>query len=81
MNSDQDDNFYIRVRTVLNADGKVVSAMYGKIYWGLGFGSATYPGKFPIWFRYYINPDGTRNTEFDVENNLNPNPGAIAFQP
>lgn len=80
-NGDQDNNYYIRVRTVLDEEGKVVSAMYGKIYWGVGFGNRTNPEKFPVRFLYYLNPDGTRNTEFDVTQNLNPDPGIFSPRP
>lgn len=53
------DRVYIfRVRTVLNAKGEVVEAMYGKIY-----------GDF-FSFTYYLNPDKTRNLEYDKSKNL-----------
>jgi len=81
VNNDQDNNYYFRVRSRLDEKGNIVSAMYGKIYWGIGFGNGTYPERFPIRFLYYLNPDGTRNTEFDVNRNLNPNPGHFSPQP
>ena len=80
-NGDQDANFYFRVRTKTNDQGQVVSAMYGKIYEGIQFGSATYPERMPLHFLYYLNPDGTRNTEFDTRSNLCPNPGTAGGRP
>ncbi len=50
--------YYFRVRTVLDRDGKVVKALYGKIY-----------GDF-FDMVYYLNPDSTRNMEFDPKKNL-----------
>lgn len=43
-NIDEKKNYFFRVRTVLNAEGKVISANYGKIY-----------GDF-MNFTYYLNP-------------------------
>jgi len=52
-------NFFIRVRTVLDEQGKVKSAFYGKIY-----------GDF-MDFQYYFNPTpGDGNVEFDPKQNL-----------
>jgi hypothetical protein len=51
-----------RVRTVLDQDGRVVSARYRKIYPGSDFRHA-----------YYLNPvDRSRNLEFDPGKNLFP---------
>jgi hypothetical protein len=80
-NGDQDANFYFRVRTKTNQQGTLESAMYGKIYWGIQFGSATYPETTPLHFLYYLNPDGTRNTEFDARSNLCAKPGDYGGQP
>jgi hypothetical protein len=52
-------NFYFRVRTILDDQGNVKSALYGKIY-----------GDF-MHFRYYLNPTyNDRNIEFDPKQNL-----------
>jgi hypothetical protein len=80
-NGDQDANFYFRIRSKTNEQGQVVSAMYGKVYDGFQFGSATYPDRMPLRFLYYLNPDGTRNTEFDTRSNLCPNPGTAGGRP
>ena len=50
--------YFIRVRTVLDPQGKVVKAWYGKIYGDF----------FDMW--HYLNPDGTRNMEYDTKRNL-----------
>ena len=59
-NDDDPNRIYLfRVRTVLDNEGKVVSAHYGKIY-----------GDF-MQFRYYLNPTpNDRNVEFDPKQNL-----------
>ena len=52
-NWDEKRNYYFRVRTVVNTDGEVESAHYGKIY-----------GEFPS-VTYYLNPESNdRNVEF-----------------
>ena len=53
-----DGAYFFRIRTELDAQGKVVKAWYGKIY-----------GDF-FDMVYYLNPDGTRNVEFDPKRNL-----------
>jgi hypothetical protein len=61
-NYDDKRNYFIRVRTVLDERGQVVSAHYGKIY-----------GDFMM-FTHYLNPiPNDRNMEFDVNHNLIPN--------
>jgi hypothetical protein len=63
-NRDLYRNYYFRVRTVLDHDGNVVSAHYGKIY-----------GDF-MQFSYYLNPTpNDRNLEFDPKQNLIKNLG------
>jgi len=59
-NDDDPNRIYLfRVRTVLDHEGRVVSAHYGKIY-----------GDF-MQFRYYLNPTpNDRNIEFDPKHNL-----------
>jgi hypothetical protein len=58
---DYDENraYFFRVRTVLDENGNVKSALYGKIY-----------GDF-MQFKYYLNPTPSdRNVEFDPKRNL-----------
>lgn len=56
---DEKKNYFFRVRTVLDENGKIKSALYGKIY-----------GDF-MQFTYYLNPTpNDRNVEFDPKQNL-----------
>lgn len=58
-------NYYLRVRTVLDDDGKVVSANYGKIYGNIEFLD------FVQAEAVYFNPTANdRNIEFDTRQNL-----------
>jgi hypothetical protein len=65
-----DKNYWIRVRTVLDERGQVVTALYGKIYDGIEY--------FPVEsktaklrFTYYVNPTpNDRGMEFDPKRNL-----------
>lgn len=58
-NQDLSRNYYLRVRTVLDDDGNIISANYGKIY-----------GDF-MSLIYYFNPrENDRNVEFDPHQNL-----------
>ena len=73
--------YIFRVRTVLNEKGEVVSALYGKLLGANEFHQHRNGGEF-IWdpddhtktakieLTYCLNPDGTRNLEFDVKKNL-----------
>ena len=45
----------------------MIGAMYGKIYRGVSFGLWTYRTNVTVSFHYYLNPDGTRNTESEAE--------------
>jgi hypothetical protein len=59
---DPNRQYFFRVRTVLDEQGNVKSALYGKIY-----------GDF-MEFTYYLNPTpNDRNVEFDPNHNLLPN--------
>jgi hypothetical protein len=61
--------YFFRVRTV-EQNGKIVSALYGKIKDGIGVeGRETVTGA--IYFTYYLNPTSLdRNTEWDPQRNL-----------
>jgi hypothetical protein len=64
VNWSEDDNYYFRVRSRLDANGLMRSAIYGKIYQGILYGPARESNDLPsITFHYYYNPDGTRNLE------------------
>lgn len=58
-NWDANRKYFFRVRTVLDAQGNVKSALYGKIY-----------GDF-LHFQYFLNPEpNSRNVEFDTRHSL-----------
>lgn len=63
----QDDaNYFVRVRTVKDEDGKIISALYGKIH-----GDFQFDHKGELTFTYYLNPTpNDRNLEFDPKKNL-----------
>jgi hypothetical protein len=65
-NSREDQNYFLRVRTVLDEKRKVKSALYGKVDGDIQFWAN---GK--LRFTYYLNPEtNDRNMEFDVQRNL-----------
>ena len=78
--SNPDRNFAFRIRMNKDADGKIVSAYYGKIYGDIDFKKFT--SKVPVAapsFMYYLNPNPLdRNLEWDMKNNLCPNPGSLS---
>lgn len=58
-NIDSNRNYFIRIRTKIDKEGKITYAHYGKIH-----------GDFPR-FTYYVNPTpNDRNIEFDPKQNL-----------
>lgn len=63
-------NYFIRVRTVRDKEGKVVSALYGKIHGDFRWFIGARAPKSGLAFTYYLNPDGTRNIEYDPKRNL-----------
>jgi hypothetical protein len=66
---DDSNNFIFRVRSVVDKEGKVVNALYGKIRGDFGFAPLEgVAGDFQM--HYYLNPDGTRNLEYDPKRNL-----------
>ena len=63
-------NYFLRVRTVLDPKGKVVSALYGKIDGDIRF-SPIRSKTCSLMFTYYLNPTANeRSVEFDVQRNL-----------
>lgn len=68
--------FYFRVRSTVDDHGRLKEAMYGKIYRHIVIDFDEYrPNRLRnivIRFTYYLNPDGTRNVEFNPERNLFP---------
>ena len=62
----EDQNYFVRVRTVLDEKGKVQSALYAKID-----GDIQFWGNRKTRFTYYLNPNpNDRNMEFDLKQNL-----------
>jgi hypothetical protein len=64
------ENYYFRVRTVLDQQGMVKSALYGKIYGDFTLDPINSKTTW-ILFTYYLNPEpNSRNIEFDPARNL-----------
>jgi hypothetical protein len=61
-------NYFYRVRTV-KKDGRIASALYGKIYGEVDFDTINSKTAIVL-FTYYLNPDGSPNVEFDPSKNL-----------
>jgi hypothetical protein len=65
-----DQNYFFRVRTVLDEKGEVKSAIYGKIYGEIRY-DVINSKTAVVLFTYYLNPTpNDRNVEFDVKRNL-----------
>lgn len=67
-NSDKNNNYIFRVRSE-EINGNLLRAIYGKMYGDIEFDPRSSKTAH-IFFRYYINPDHTRNLEFDPKRNL-----------
>lgn len=66
----EDQNYLFRVRTVVDEKGKIVSALYGKVYGQLRYFPVDYKTA-KLRFVYYLNPTiNDRNIEFDPARNL-----------
>lgn len=62
----EDQNYFFRVRTRRDESGRIIAALYGKIY-----GDIAYNSKGALRFLYYLNPTpNDRNMEFDPSRNL-----------
>jgi len=62
----EDENYFFRVRTKKDGQGKIISALYGKIHGEIGWSYEGY-----VKFTYYLNPTpNDRNMEFDPKKNL-----------
>ena len=80
-NYDAKRNFAFRIRTERDKSGSITSAYYGKIYGDICFkkliGVDVEAVASPC-LLYYLNPTpNDRNLEWDMKNNLCPNPGNI----
>ena len=63
-------NYFIRIRTKVDENGNVIKSMYGKIHDDIIVNSGGQRKTLGVSFVYYINPDFTRNIEFDPKKNL-----------
>jgi hypothetical protein len=62
----EDQNYFIRVRTVVDEDGRIKSAYYGKLV-----GDVRFWGNRRVKFTYCLNPTSMdRNMEFDPKRNV-----------
>jgi hypothetical protein len=69
--SEPASGYFFRVRTVLDENGNVKSALYGKIQGDVRFYVGTKAPRAGIGFQYYLNPTpNSRNVEFDPKQNL-----------
>jgi hypothetical protein len=62
--------FIFRVRSVLDSQGRVIRSWYGKIPGPFVFDPRGRDSRSFVNFVYYLNPDSTRNLEFDPKQNL-----------
>ena len=70
--------YQFRVRTRYDEKGKLKEAYYGKIYGDFEIQGDEKRGIISISFLYYLNPTSLdRNLEWDMKNNLCPEPGVI----
>lgn len=69
----KEQNYYFRIRTVLDEQGNVKSAQYGKIYGDFALDPIN-SKTIKVFFTYYLNPEpNSRNVEFDPKRNLSKN--------
>ena len=70
---DDDACHVFRIRTVKDRDGKIISALYGKVYGGFALTYKVEEHPSGVSFTYYLNPTpNDRNLEWDMEHNLCP---------
>ena len=68
----EDQNYFFRIRTVLDPNGKVISALYGKIHGDISWDTLNSLSGH-LQFTYYLNPTSLdRNLEFNPKRNLFP---------
>jgi len=67
-NFDKEANYIFQVRSQTDQDGNLTSALYGKIKGEITVSS--FEDRIILKLHYYLNPDGTRNLEFDPKQNL-----------
>ena len=70
--------YCFRVRSKFDDKGNLVDAYYGKVYGDFKIHAHINIGLDIVKFLYYLNPTpNDRNLEWDMKNNLCPNPGRI----
>jgi hypothetical protein len=65
--------YFFRIRAQKDKDGRIARALYGRIIWqdySIGWFTVKRDAKAMVFFTYHVNPDGTRNMEYDPERNL-----------
>ena len=73
--------YTFRIRSRRNEKGELVEAYYGKIYGDFEFEGDDKKGLIGVKFLYYLNPTSLdRNLEWDMKNNLCPNPGELGMR-
>ena len=78
----KDRCYYFRIRSKFDNKGNLVEAYFGKVYGDFKIGAHIEIGLDIIKFLYYLNPTPLdRNLEWDMKNNLCPNPGMVGRQP
>ncbi len=79
--ADKDVCYVFRIRTRLDEKGNLIKAYYGKIYGDFQIHGRWKDGCNAISFVYYLNPTpNDRNLEWDMKNNLCPNPGNVEIK-
>lgn len=64
------EGYYFRVRSIVDENGNLVSAQYGKIYGTFKMFGYVSSDDVGLEFKYYYNPDGTRNVELSQNENM-----------
>lgn len=74
--------YCFRIRSKFNENGELVEAYYGKVYGDFNFEGWDKIGFCGMEFLCYLNPKSLdRNLEWDMKNNLCPNPGNVRNEP
>ena len=81
-NYDKNRCFLFRIRTERDDKGRIKESYYGKIYGDIVAYTGPHNIILGVMFTYYLNPTSLdRNLEWDMQNNLCPNPGDVPKEP